>query len=83
MGCFSLAWLGSILIWLIVVGAVVAIVRLLLPMALAQLGPPSGTIMSVINIILYAVIAIFVVYVCVDLVSCALGSGGLSLPRAR
>lgn len=81
MGCFSLAWFGSVLIWLIVIGAIVALVRLLLPMALAQLGSPAGVIMGVINIILYAVIAIFVVYFAIDLIECAVGAGGIRLPH--
>lgn len=41
--CFSLAWLMNVLIWLVVVGAVVAVVRLLLPLVLAQFGG-AGTL---------------------------------------
>ena len=81
--CFSLQFFEQLLIWCVIIGAIFALVRLLLPMATAQMGPPGGVILSVLNIILYAVIAIFVIYICFELISCLVGSGGLSLPRPR
>ena len=80
--CFGLEWFKDVLIWLVIVGAVVALVRLLLPMALAQLGPPGAVILNVLNILLYAFVAIVVIYIAFDLISCLLGSsGGLRLPH--
>lgn len=82
--CFGAEWFKDLLIWLVIVGAVVALVRLLLPMALAQLGPPGGVILQVLNILLYAFVAIVVIYIAFDLISCLLGAGGgLHLPRSR
>ena len=52
------------------------VLRLLLPWVAAQLGIPI--IAQVINIILWAVVVIFVIYFCFALLSC-LGGGGLSL----
>lgn len=77
--CFSMAWLEQLFIYVIVVGAVIAIIRLLLPMVFAQMGGPGTIIGQVINIILWAIIACFVVYICFALMSCLLGGGGFSL----
>jgi hypothetical protein len=76
--CFSMAWLEQLLIWLVIVGAVVAIIRLLVPFVLGQIGAGGGVIAQAINIVLWAVIAIFVIYICFALISCLAG-GGLSL----
>jgi hypothetical protein len=79
--CFSLDFIKQLLIDLIVIGAIFAIIKLLLPLALSWLGGAGSIIMQVINIVLYAVICIFVVIICFDLISCLLGSGGMRLPR--
>jgi hypothetical protein len=75
--CFSLGAIEQLIIWLIVICAVVAIVRLLLvPYVLAPLGPPGTIIVQVLNILLWVVIAIAVVYLVFDLLSCAFSGGG-------
>jgi hypothetical protein len=79
--CFSLDFIKQLLIDLIVIGAIFAIIKLLLPLALSWLGGAGSIIMQVINIVLYAIICIFVVIICFDLISCLLGGGGLHLPR--
>jgi hypothetical protein len=79
--CFSLEFIKQLLIDLIVIGAIFAIIKLLLPLALSWLGGAGSIIMQVINIVLYAIICIFVVIICFDLISCLLGGGGLHLPR--
>ena len=40
-----------------------------------MLGAIDGRIAQTINIILAVVVAIIVIWLCVDLISCALGSG--------
>jgi len=70
--CFSLAWIEQLLVWLVIVCAIIAILRLLLPWVAAQIG---GIIPAVINIVLWAVIAIFVIYFCFALMSCLAGPG--------
>lgn len=77
--CFSLSWLEQLFIYIICVGAIIAIIRILLPMVFAQFGGPGNVIAQIINIILWAVVACFVVYVAFALISCLLGGGGLSL----
>jgi len=75
--CFSLGGLLYFLIWLIVVGAVVAIIRLLLPYVLGMFGIAGDLVMRVINIIIFAIVLIAVIYLVIDLLSC-LGPG---MPR--
>jgi hypothetical protein len=81
--CFSIGWIEQLLVWLIIVCAIIAILRLLLPWIAAQLGLPIVT--QAINIVLWAIVAIMVVYFCFALIECLIGSGGgfPLLPRSR
>ena len=81
--CFDLSWFEHLLIWVVIIGAIVAIVKVLLPMVFAQLGAPSGAIVQIINIFLWAVIAIFVIIIAFELIGCLLGSGSLNLGPMR
>lgn len=74
MGCFSLAWLEQLLVWLVIVGAVFAILRLVIPLALSGWPPIIG---QVLNIVLWAIIVILIIWICFALLSCL--GGGLSL----
>lgn len=83
--CFSLEWVGHLLVWLIVVCAVVAIIRLLVPLVASWL-PGGAVVVQIINIVLWAVVAIAVVWMIVDLLSCLLGAHtgwALGPPRPR
>jgi hypothetical protein len=73
MSCFSLLWLEQLLIWLIVVAAVVAIVRLLIPALSGPLGPFGSVVVQALNIIIWAIIAIAVIVLVFDLLSCVVG----------
>lgn len=78
MGCFTLAWLQQVLVWLVVVAAVVAILRLLIPWITSITFPIVG---QALEIILWAVLAIVAIYIIFALLSCLLGmGGGLRLP---
>ncbi len=57
--CFSLAWIEQLLIWLVIVCAIVALLKLLLPFILNQLGAAGGIMMAAINIVVWAVVLIF------------------------
>lgn len=72
--CFSLPWLQQLLINLVIICAVVAIIRLLVPFVVGVLGSAGGVIGQAINIVLWAVIAIFVIYICFGLISCLGGN---------
>jgi hypothetical protein len=69
--CFSVGWFVNLLIWLIVVCAVVAIFRLVLPLVLGWLGVAGTVVMQVLNIILIAFVLIVLVWFCYDLLTCA------------
>jgi hypothetical protein len=80
--CFSLAWLEQLVIWLIVVGAIIAIIRLVIPFVDRITGMPI--IGQILTIILYAVIAIAFVVIIFGLLSCLSGgSGTLGFPHPR
>jgi hypothetical protein len=83
--CFSLGWLQQLLIWIVIVGAVVAVLQLFVPWVISQSGVFGGAInviLQVIKIIVWAIVAIFVIYVVFDLLSCFLGHSG-GFPRLR
>jgi hypothetical protein len=73
--CFSMAWIEQLCIWLIMVIAVVAIIRLLVPFLTGMIGIPI--VAQIINIVLWAVVAIMCVYIIFALIGCLLGGGGL------
>lgn len=78
MGCFSLGWLQQMLVWLVIVSAIVAIIRLLIPWITSMTFPIVG---QALEIVLWAVIAIIVIYIIFALLSCLIGmGGGLRLP---
>ena len=81
MGCFSLGWIEQLCIWLIIVTAVIAIIKLLVPYLTGLIGVPI--VAQIINIVLWAVVAIMCVYIIFALISCLIGSGGglLHFPR--
>jgi hypothetical protein len=79
--CFSMAFFFSLMIWLVVVGAIYAIIRLVVPAVLANFGGPGSLLAQVVNIILWAGLLIVVLYLIWTLVECLLGAaGGLHLP---
>ena len=79
--CFDAEWIKSVLIWLVVIGAFVAVVRLLLPRVLAPFGDAGTLVLSILNIVLWAVVLIAVIVFAFDLLSCLTGS--LRVPRLR
>lgn len=79
--CFSLIWFRDFLIMVVIVCAVVGIIKLLVPFILEKLGAGGGVIMGALNIFMWAVVAIFVIYICFALISCLMGGGMSLLPR--
>jgi hypothetical protein len=80
--CFSMAWIEQLCIWLIMVISVVAIIRLLVPYLTGLIGVPI--VAQIINIVLWAVVAIMCVYIIFALIGCLLGGGGiLHFPTGR
>lgn len=77
--CFSVAFLGALLVKLIVLCAIFAIIRLVIPAALGQFGFAGGIIGQIINIVAWAVFWIIVVWFMVDVIECLFSMGGGSL----
>ncbi len=77
--CFSLLWLFQLLVWLVVIGALVAVIRLVLPWALSFFGEVSGLVVGVLKIIIGAVILIAVIWLIYDVITCV----GFGFPRVR
>jgi hypothetical protein len=77
--CFSLQWWENLFVFLIGIGAAIAIIRLFIPWAAQNWSPVLG---QALDILMKAVIAIIVVIIVFGLISCLLG-GGLSIPRLR
>ncbi len=79
MPCFSLGYIEQLLIWLVIVAAIVAIIRLFIPWISSILWPIVG---QALEIVLWAFLAIIVIYIIFGLLSCLMGmGGGLHLPR--
>jgi hypothetical protein len=80
MGCFSLGWFEQLLVWLVIIVAVIAIFKLLIPFILSQLGGSLGAagnlVMAVVRIIIWAVVLIICIYICFALIECLIGMGG-------
>jgi hypothetical protein len=78
--CFSLAWLEQLIVWLIVISAIVAIIKLVIPFLDSLTGFPI--IGQILMIVLWAIVAIAIVIIIFGLLSCLLGGGGtLGFPR--
>ena len=81
--CMSAAFFFTLMIWLVVIGALYAIIKLVLPAVLANFGGPGTLLAQVVNIIMWAFLLIIVLYLIWDLVDCLLGAGGVAMPRLR
>jgi hypothetical protein len=78
--CFSLAWVEQLVVWLIVISAVIAIIKLVIPFLDGLTGMPI--IGRILMIVLWAIVAIAIVSIIFGLLSCVLGGGGtLSFPH--
>jgi hypothetical protein len=79
MACMSLEFIKQLIIWAIVVGAIIAVIQLLIP----WLGTITWPwVAQVVRIILWAIVAIAVVTIIFALLQCLVG-GGLSFPRIK
>lgn len=81
--CFSMIWFENLLIWLVVVAVIFAVMKLLIPYILAQLGGGGEVILKVLQIVMWGVVVIFAIAVCFDLVMCATGFNYSSSIRPR
>jgi hypothetical protein len=85
MSCISMDWVKQVLILVVIVAAIFAIFRILIPYVLSQagvtLGAAGAVIAQVVNIIVWAFVCILVIYIVFILISClwSFGGGGAGL----
>lgn len=84
MACFSLQWLESILIWLVIILFVVAVVNLIIPAILNAFGPAppgAGVVLTVLRYLVWTLVAIAVIIFIFNLITCAFGGpSGFGFP---
>ena len=73
MACFSLAWAEQLCIYIVIVVAIWSIIKLLLPYVTEFL---PGIVVQIIQIVLWAVVAIICIYIIFGLLSCLVGGAG-------
>lgn len=78
--CFSLGYIAQLCIWIVIVCAIVAVIRIIIPWIASFVALP-GPVLAIINIILWAVICIAAIYIIFGLLSCLFAGGGPSLLR--
>jgi hypothetical protein len=78
MGCLNLGFIEELCIMIVIIIAAWQIVQLLLPYLLQFL---PGLVVGLIKIVIWAIVAIFIIKVIFDLIGCLFGggSGGLHL----
>lgn len=81
--CWSLGFLEDLIIRLIILGAVIAIIKIIVPWILSFIGPISAPVVQILYIILWAIVAIWVVIICFELFQCLIGAGGFSIVPRR
>ena len=74
MGCFNLIFLQQLVIWAVVIIAVVAVIRLLIPYIDDLTRKPI--IGRILEIVLWLIVAVAVIYLIFALLGCLLGTGG-------
>ena len=82
--CFGLSWLEAFLVWLVVICAVIAILRLLVMFVVPRLGLGAEVVSFVvraITIVIWAIVLIACIYFVFDLLACF--SPSLRMPGPR
>lgn len=80
MSCFSLLWIEQILVYCVILMAVFAIIRLVVPWALTKFGGDFAIVGQIINIILWAILIVIVIYIVFALLACLMGGSGFFPP---
>lgn len=74
MSCLSLGFLQALIVQMIVIGVIIAVLKLLVPWLVSFTGWPI--LGQIIMIILWGIIAIMIVYLIFALLGCLTGGGG-------
>lgn len=70
--CFSLAGIETLVIYVIVTIGVLGIIRILVPWLLSAVGGVDPRVSQIVNIILWIVVAVLVVKILFQLLSCVI-----------
>jgi hypothetical protein len=73
--CFSLSWIEALLINVVILAVVVGVLRILVPWVIGLLGVDAGPLMAIINLIIWGIVIIWLIYFVFSLLGC-LGGGG-------
>lgn len=83
--CVSWGWVENLLIWLVVVGVVFALLRLLVPFILSKLGIPLGDVWAIIlracSIVLTGIILVALILFIFGLIGCLTGGMPSLIPH--
>jgi len=74
MSCLSLGFLQALIIQCIIIAVVVGVVQILVPWLVSFTG--WAMLGQIVNIIMWGIIAILIVYIVFALLGCLVGSGG-------
>lgn len=78
--CLDLHSILMLLIWCIVIGALFAILRLVIPRF--NLGDPAGLVLQILSILIWTIVIIAILIIVFNVLSCLLAGGmGLGLRR--
>lgn len=83
MSCLSLGWLQQLCVDIVVIVALVSIIKILIPWLLSLVGATWGPLGAIINIVLWAIVVIFIIYVAFALLGCLMGAGGFHIGSFR
>jgi hypothetical protein len=70
--CFSLPFIEHFLIWLVWVVAFITVLKLLLPRILGRFGDAGTLAIQIIDVIVWAVILVAIIYVAFTVLNCLL-----------
>lgn len=83
--CFSLEWIEHLLILAVIVGAIIAILQVIVSFVLPKLPAPfqeiAGVISAIIRIVIWAIVIIAVIVFAFSVISCLWSYGGGILPH--
>lgn len=78
--CFSLGWVVQLAVWLVIIIALYKIIGIVLPWLASKLGADGSVITAVLSVVLWAFIAIVVIYMIAALISCLFSLGTITMP---
>lgn len=79
MGCWTIGFLEDLIIRIIILAAIIAIIKVIVPWVLSLIGGVGAPVVQIVYIILWAIVAIWCVIIVFELLQCLAGAGGFSI----